>query len=76
MNNAESHETTFGIRVSLPADDPFARLLDEGWNKTHWYHSRHERDREMQEMSREHQYSRKGDKPSLIFEAIDNQGKT
>jgi hypothetical protein len=76
MNKAAQTEATFGIRVSLPEGDPFARLLDDDWTKTHWYSNRRERDREMKEMSREHEYSRKGDKPRLIFEAIDNATKS
>jgi len=74
MNKAEQTETPYGIRISLPDGDPFAQLLDDGWNKMHWYKNRHERDQMMKEMSREHQYSRKGDKPALVFEAIDNTG--
>ncbi len=61
----------FGIRVSLPDGDPFARLVDEGWNTTHWYASRTVRDMAMSDMRREHDYSRKGDAPSLVFKAIE-----
>ena len=61
----------FGIRVSLPAGDPFTRLLDEEWNKVHWFGTRTERDLVLQDMAREHEYSRSGDAPTLVFEAIE-----
>lgn len=61
----------YGIRVTLPATDPFARLVDEGWSATHWYESRHERDAALADMARQHEYSRDGDRPTLIFTAIE-----
>jgi hypothetical protein len=71
MNQTDAKEAAYGIRVSLPANDPFANLLDEDWTTSHWYTSRHERDQALQDMSREHEYSRKGDIPTLVFEAVD-----
>ena len=71
-----AEQALYGIRVSLRKDDPFARLLDEGWSRTHWYSSKATRDAALQDMSREHEYSRKGDKPTLIFEAIERAGST
>ena len=71
MNASDNKEASFGIRVSVPPGDPFANLLDEGWEKTHWYPSQTARDLALHDMQREHEYSRAGDKPSLIFEAIE-----
>lgn len=71
MTDSDSPKANFGIRVSLPDGDPFANLLDEGWNTTHWFDSRTERDLALSDMQREHEYSRAGDAPSLVFEAIE-----
>ena len=70
MNSPDENSKTFGISVSLPAGDPFTRLLDEGWNATHWYATQTARDLAMLDMQKEHEYSRNGDKPALVFEAI------
>ncbi len=62
----------YGIRVSLPAGDPFRKILGPEWHHVHWYPSPDERDAALAEMSRRHQYSRAGDKPSLVFDKIEN----
>ncbi|MGI9308704.1 MAG: hypothetical protein ACR2P6_05550 [Gammaproteobacteria bacterium] len=61
----------YGIRVSLPPDDPFADLVGTDWQKEHWFDTAAKRDAALQEMSKEHLYSRDGDKPALVFTAID-----
>jgi hypothetical protein len=61
----------YGIRVSLPAGDPFRDLLGPEWHRTHWYATPAEREAALREMSRRHEYSRAGDKPSLVFEKIE-----
>lgn len=60
----------YGIRVSLPPGDTFNALL-AGWERYHWYATEHERDRALDEMASEHLYSRRGDRPTLRFEAVD-----
>jgi len=62
----------YGIRVSLPPGDPFRQLLGPEWHRLHWYASAEERDASLREMSRRHEYSRATDKPSLVFEKIEN----
>ena len=57
----------FGLRVSLSAEDPFQTLLGTGWNRTHWFETPQARDAALLDMSRQHEYSRAGDKPTLIF---------
>jgi hypothetical protein len=64
----------FGIRVSLVPGEPFSRLLGADWSKEHWYASRAERDRALQDMASEHLYSRRGDRPSQRFEPIERAG--
>ena len=71
MSKPEDKNKPYGIRVSLPAGDPFASLVGSDWNTSHWFDNRNERDSVLRDMSREHEYSRGGDKPALVFEAID-----
>ena len=66
----------YGIRVRLRPGDPFAKLLGLDWQKTHWYYTAAERDRMLEEMSREHEYSRIGDQPTLVFEKVENLGES
>ena len=61
----------YGVRVSLPPGDPFRKLLGPEWNRVHWFATPQERDAALIEMSRRHEYSRAGDKPSLVFEKIE-----
>ena len=60
----------YGLRVSLPAGDPFRRLLGEDWARTHWFETAEARDAALAEMSRKHEYSRPGDRPALVFEKV------
>jgi hypothetical protein len=62
----------YGVRVRLRSGDPFARLVGSDWQKTHWYASAAERDRALEDMAREHEYSRIGDRPALVFEKTEN----
>lgn len=61
----------YGIRVTLPEGDPFRKLLGPEWNRMHWYATPEERDAALAEMSRRHEYSRKRDKPSLVFQKVE-----
>ncbi len=61
----------FGIRVALRPDDPFRKLLGADWSRSHWYETLEEREAELAEMSRRHEYSRPGDQPSLLFEKVE-----
>ncbi len=71
LNRTVDTDRPFGIRVSLPADDSFQALLGQGWARFHWYATEHERDRALADMSSEHLYSRRGDRPRLIFEPVE-----
>jgi hypothetical protein len=57
--------------VSLRRGDSFARLLGADWQNHHWYATEPERDRALEEMASEHLYSRRGDRPTLVFEPIE-----
>jgi hypothetical protein len=67
---APSTPLSYGIRISLRADDPFRKLLGGDWNRCHWYATAEDRDTALAEMSRQHDYSRAGDRPALRFEKI------
>lgn len=62
----------FGIRCTLPSGDPMSapHLLGPDWESFRWYDSEEERDQAIEEFSREHIYSRKGDKPSVIYTKV------
>ena len=60
----------FGIRISLLNSDPFAALVGTDWEKYQWFSTEDERDAELAEMARQHQYSRSGDRPTLRFEKV------
>jgi hypothetical protein len=61
----------FGVRVSLPVDDPMRKLLGSQWHRLHWYATPDERDAAIAQMSRRHEYSRATDVPSLVFEKVE-----
>jgi hypothetical protein len=71
LNDDLTADKRFGIRVSLPATDTFSRLLGTDWERLHWFATRVERDRALEDMAGEHLYSRRGDRPSLRFEPIE-----
>jgi hypothetical protein len=69
MTNSDN-SPQYGIRVKLPTDDPFIELIGKDWQTTHWFDSPTQRDLSLREMAREHEFSRRGDKPTLIFEPV------
>jgi len=74
LNRQSTTEKPFGIRVRLPAGDTFGRLLGADWEQFHWFASRAERDAALKDMASEHCYSRQGDRPHLIHEAVQAPG--
>jgi len=71
MTAPKNTQATFGIRISLPKDDPFTTLVDDNWHAIHWYPTQTARNTALEDMRKEHVYSRHGDSPALIFEAIE-----
>ena len=61
----------FGIRVTLPPGDTFARLVGSDWETWHWFNSARARDEAMADMARRHEYSRAGDEPRIVLEAVE-----
>jgi len=63
----------YGVRVSIRPTDTFARVLGADWHREHWFATAAERDAALKDMASEHLYSRSGDKPTLIFEAVEHK---
>jgi len=63
-------EKRFGISVSLPPDDTFAKILGDGWEQLHWYASEGERDRAFDNMAIRHGYYRTTDDPTQVLVKI------
>lgn len=63
-------ERKFGIRVTLPPGDTFAKMLGDGWERVHWYPSEDERDSAFDNMATRHGYYRTTDSPTQILEKI------
>ena len=60
------------VKVEPPSGDPMRKLLGPEWHKIHWYATPQERELDLAEMRRRHEYSRATDAPSLRFEKIEN----
>jgi hypothetical protein len=61
----------YGIRVTMPANDPLRRVLGNDWHKEHWFVTREERDETLRDMASRHAFSRIGDTPSIRLDAIE-----
>ncbi len=61
----------FGIKISLPPGDTFTKLVGEDWETFHWFSDPSSRNQAMTEMAKRHRYSRIGDNPRLVLEAIE-----
>ena len=46
-------------------------LIGAEWERFHWFATTEERDRALEDMASEHLYSRRGDRPRMIFEAVE-----
>jgi len=74
LNEDLTRDKPFGIRVSLPAGDSFLGVIGADWHRDHWFASQRERNKALKDMREEHLYSRPGDRPRLLFAAIDPDG--
>jgi hypothetical protein len=61
----------YGIRVTMPPNDPLRSVLGNDWHSEHWYASAAERDEALLEMGKRHAYNRIGDAPSIRLERLD-----
>lgn len=71
LNGEPVDKRRFGVRVRLTAADPLHRVLGGDFERTHWFATPIERDRALADMASEHLYSRRGDRPTLRFEAVE-----
>ncbi len=71
LNEDLTRPKPYGIRVTLPANDSFNRLLGSDWEQFHWYATEAERDAALADMASEHLYSRSGDRPHVHFTAVE-----
>lgn len=71
LNRSLTAAKPFGIRVRLPPGESFTRLIGGDWERYHWFATREERDRALADMAGEHLYSRRGDRPTLLFDPLD-----
>lgn len=74
LNRQPTSAKPYGIRIRLPAGDTFGRLLGTDWEQFHWFTTREARDAALKDMAGEHLYSRRGDRPHLIHEAVQAPG--
>lgn len=73
MPNTQDTHKHFGIRCTLPADDPMSlpHLLGPDWESYRWFDTVEERDAFFADYTREHVYSRRGDLPSVIYTKVE-----
>lgn len=63
-------ERRFGIRVTLPPEDTFERILGSDWEQIHWYATEAERDEAYERMAARHGYYRHTDTPTQKLEKL------
>ena len=63
-------ERSWGIRVSLPANDSLRKILGDDWERLHWYPSEAERDTAFDAMAERHGYYRNTDSPTQVLEKV------
>ena len=69
--SSAGQERSYGIRVTLPANDTLRNLLGDDWERIHWYPTAAERDRAFEHMATRHGYYRNTDSPTQVLEKID-----
>lgn len=71
--NQSTTQKKYGIRMTLPPDDPMRapHLLGDAWESFKWFASERERDRAMAELQNKHPYYRVGDYPSLVLAKVE-----
>ena len=61
---------SFGIRVTLPANDTLRKVLGDDWERMLWYPSEAERDEALEKMRERHGYYRTTDTPTQVLEKV------
>ena len=68
--SAAGQQRSFGIRVTLPANDTLRNVLGNDWERHHWYPSEAARDAAFENMATRHGYNRDSDSPTQILEKV------
>lgn len=66
---------TWGIRLSLPENDPMIPLLGADWVEYQWFASEAAREAKLEQLRRQFVYYRKGDKPSFVLERVNRASR-
>jgi len=61
---------TWGIRLSLPENDPMRPVLGEDWCQFQWFATEEERDEKIRQLTGPFAYYRSGDRPSYVIEKV------
>ena len=63
----------YGIKISLPEDDPMRapHLLGPDWEGFRWYPTEQERDEAFEDMNEDLSWYRRGDRPSQIVQKVE-----
>jgi hypothetical protein len=64
---------TWGIRLSLPEDDPMRRLLGEDWHEYQWFASQAEREDRLEQLGNHFVYYRASDRPTFVLERVNRE---
>lgn len=64
---------TWGIRLSLPEDDPMRPLLGADWAQYQWFATEAEREDKLEQLQRQFVYYRRGDRPSFVLERVNRE---
>ena len=65
-----ARDKVYGVRVSMPAEDPLRNLLGDDWQSVRWFATEAERDAALADMRQVHRFSRRGDRPSQVYEKV------
>lgn len=60
----------WGIRLSLPEDDPMRPVLGDEWHEYQWFPSEAAREAKLAQLRRQFVYYRKGDRPTFVVERV------
>lgn len=60
----------WGIRLSLPAEDPMRPILGPDWHEYQWFASEAAREAKIEALRRQFVYYREGDRPAFVIERV------
>ena len=66
----EESPRIFGIRLSLPENDPMRAVLGDDWHQFQWFACETERDAKIRQLTAPFAYYRLGDRPSFRVERV------